>query len=68
MKITISGKPATVDDGTTVAQLIVDQKVENPDYVTVVVNDDFVDQADFAATVLEAGDVVEFLYLMGGGR
>ena len=51
----------------TIAQLIVDEKVENPDYVTVTVNDDFVDQDQFATTALKENDSVEFLYFMGGG-
>ena len=46
-------------------QLILE--VENPDYVTVTVNDEFVESTDFATTALKENDVVEFLYFMGGG-
>ena len=53
--------------GITIAKLIVDEKVENPDYVTVTVNDDFVDSDAFDKTELKDGDAVEFLYFMGGG-
>ena len=38
-----------------------------PDYVTVSVNDEFVDADKKADTVLKDGDNVEFLYFMGGG-
>ena len=44
-----------------------DGKDQNPDYVTVTVNDDFVERDDFETTKLNEGDAVEFLYFMGGG-
>ena len=61
MKVTIAGNVKDIKEGTTLAQLVVDEKVENPEYVTVTVNDDFVENHDLA------NDVVEFLYFMGGG-
>lgn len=67
MNITVGGEKKTVDEGVTLAALIEAEQVENPDYVTVAVNDDFVDHVDFATHVLAEGDVVEFLYFMGGG-
>lgn len=68
MNITVGGDKKTVEDGLTVAQLIDQEKVENPDYVTVAVNDAFIDHAEFASHKLDDGDTVEFLYFMGGGR
>ncbi|MBR1392245.1 MAG: sulfur carrier protein ThiS [Ruminococcus sp.] len=68
MDITVAGVKKTVSDGLTVAQLIVDEKVETPEYVTVTVNDEFVESGTFDVTVLKDGDNVEFLYFMGGGR
>lgn len=68
MKITVGGESKQVEDGITVADLIKAEQVENPDYVTVAVNDAFVEQGDFATHTLVDGDVVEFLYFMGGGR
>ena len=68
MNITVGGDKKTVEDGLTVAQLIDQEKVENPDYVTVAVNDAFVDHAEFASHKRADGDTVEFLYFMGGGR
>lgn len=67
MNIIVAGTKKEVAEDLTIAQLIVDEKVENPDYVTVTVNDDFVDQDQFAATTLKENDSVEFLYFMGGG-
>ena len=67
MTVVVAGVKKEVETGTTIAKLIVDEKVENPDYVTVTINDDFVDQGAFATTELKENDAVEFLYFMGGG-
>ena len=68
MKITVAGEAKEVRDGLTVAELIEQENVETPEYVTVSVNDEFVKSEDFAAHKLNEGDVVEFLYFMGGGN
>ncbi|MDO4168615.1 MAG: sulfur carrier protein ThiS [Lachnospiraceae bacterium] len=68
MKIVVAGETKEVAKTTTVEQLIVQENVETPEYVTVSINDDFIDRADFATRVLKEGDNVEFLYFMGGGR
>lgn len=68
MKITVAGVKKEVKDGLTVAELIADEKVETPEYVTVTINDDFVESGAFEKTVLSEGDSVEFLYFMGGGQ
>ena len=65
MKITVAGNKKEYEDGITVAELIVKENVENPEYVTVTVN--FVERDDFETTKLNEGDAVEFLYFMGGG-
>lgn len=67
MKITVAGESKEVRDGFTVRELIVQENVEMPDYVTVSVNEEFVESGAFDETILKAGDVVEFLYFMGGG-
>ncbi len=67
MKITVSGESTTVKDGISVAELIKEKDVENPQYVTVTVNDDFIESGSFEDTTLSEGDQVEFLYFMGGG-
>ena len=67
MLVTVVGEKKEIAEGTTIAQLIVDEKVENPDYVTVTVNDDFVESDDFASTQIKENDSIEFLYFMGGG-
>lgn len=68
MTITVAGNKKEVAEGLTVAQLIIDEDVETPEYVTVSVNDEFLSSGTFEETVLRDGDVVEFLYFMGGGQ
>ena len=41
--------------------------METPQYVTVTINDTFLSNAERASRILQEGDVVEFLYFMGGG-
>ena len=48
-------------------ELLVVAKAEQPEYVTVQLNGEFVDHAGFASTTVKDGDTVEFLYFMGGG-
>ncbi|MDD5886858.1 MAG: sulfur carrier protein ThiS [Oscillospiraceae bacterium] len=67
MKLTVAGNAKEVKDGLTVAELIAQENVENPQYVTVSVNENFLRLADYDGYVLKDGDVVEFLYFMGGG-
>lgn len=68
MTVTIAGVKKEIAEGTTIAKLIVDENVDNPQYVTVTVNDEFVDRDAFETTTLKENDTVEFLYFMGGGQ
>ena len=68
MVITVVGDKKEVKDAITVEELIVQEDVETPQYVTVSVNDDFIDKAEYETYALKEGDSVEFLYFMGGGR
>lgn len=67
MKLTVAGEVKEVEDGITITQLIELEKVQTPEYVTVSVNDEFVESGEFASRTLSDGDTVEFLYFMGGG-
>lgn len=67
MKATIAGVNKEIAEGTTIAKLIADEKVENAEYVTVTLNDDFLDKEAFENTIIKEGDNIEFLYFMGGG-
>ena len=68
MNITVAGTKKEVADGLTLAQLVIDEKVETPEYVTASVNEEFVESGNFGSTVLKDGDEIEFLYFMGGGQ
>lgn len=67
MIITVAGNRKEVKEGLTLPELIEQEKVEMPEYVTISINDDFVSTEDRNTTVLKEGDNVEFLYFMGGG-
>lgn len=67
MTITVSGNKKEVKDGLTLPELIEQEKVESPQYVTVSVNEEFIQKKDEEKLVLKDGDSVEFLYFMGGG-
>ena len=68
MFITVAGETKEYKEGLTLPELIELEKVETPEYVTVSINDEFVENDAKATTVLKDGDNVEFLYFMGGGR
>lgn len=67
MTITVAGNKKEYEEGINITTLIEKEQVENAEYVTVTRNDEFVDRADFDTTKLAEGDVIEFLYFMGGG-
>lgn len=67
MNITVAGKKTEVEEGISITKLIEVVEVENPLYVTVSVNEEFVDSKSYDETILKQNDSVEFLYFMGGG-
>lgn len=68
MKITVNGKTEELDKSVNITELLEIVKAEQPDYVTVQRNDEFIDRAAFQSTFVEEGDNIEFLYFMGGGK
>ena len=68
MKITVAGEKKEYKDGLTLPELIELENVETPQYVTVSINDEFIETENKDKTVLKEGDSVEFLYFMGGGQ
>lgn len=70
MNLTVNGQPAAIDgkEALSVAELLVELRVEQPDYVTVELNGEILERENFSATAVRDGDAVEFLYFMGGGR
>lgn len=68
MNIIVAGAKKEVADHLTVSALIEQEQVETPQYVTVSVNEEFIESGAFESHVLHEGDEVEFLYFMGGGK
>ena len=68
MIITVAGEKKEYKDGLTLPELIEAENIEMPEYVTVSINEEFVESEKKSTTVLKDGDNVEFLYFMGGGQ
>jgi sulfur carrier protein len=66
-KILVNGESQEVNLPLTLTQLIKQNNVEQPEMVSVQVNDDFVDRTEWDDTQIKDGDNVDFLYFMGGG-
>ena len=54
MTITVAGNKKDVAEGLTVAQLVIDENVETPQYVTVTINDEFVESGAFEGRSLKS--------------
>ena len=67
MTITVAGNKKEYEDGINLPTLIEKEQIDNAGYVTVTINDEFVEREKFPETIIKDGDVVEFLYFMGGG-
>ena len=66
-KIVVNGENQDVQLPLTVAGLIKLNNVLQPEMVSVQVNEEFVDRAEFDTLQLKDNDSVDFLYFMGGG-
>lgn len=66
-KITVNGEAQEVQLPLNLTELIKQNDVQQPDMVSVQVNDDFVDRTEWDALQINEGDSVDFLYFMGGG-
>jgi sulfur carrier protein len=67
MKITANGKPVEISGEMSVSKLLEEIKVEQPEYVSVQLNDEMLLRVNFDTTIVKDGAVLEFLYYMGGG-
>lgn len=66
MRLKVNGKPEEFEKGT-VQELLILKKIE-PRMVSVELNSKILDRKEYETTSLKEGDVIEFLYYMGGGR
>lgn len=69
MIVTINGKETQLPENParTIDSLLTELDVSQPLYVTVELNGEIPDRSEFAALPVGEGDVIEFLYFMGGG-
>jgi sulfur carrier protein len=67
MKLTINGDVKEIKDGIVLSELLVIEDVEQPDMVSVQLNDEFLTKDTYATTALKENDSINFLYFMGGG-
>ena len=66
-KIYVNGDAQEVSLPLNVSELISQSNVQQPDMVSVQVNEEFADREDWENILLKEGDKVDFLYFMGGG-
>ena len=69
MKISINGKETTIPENParSIESLLEELDVSQRLYVTVELNGDILDRAAYETTPVNEGDLIEFLYFMGGG-
>jgi sulfur carrier protein len=66
-KIYVNGDAQEVGLPLNVSELIKQSDVQQPDMVSVQVNEEFAEREDWDSIQLKEGDKVDFLYFMGGG-
>lgn len=67
MKLAVNGETLELEQPINLKELLVVAEADQPEYVTVQLNGEFVDHSGFEDTFVKDGDTVEFLYFMGGG-
>ena len=67
MKLTINGDVKEIKDGIVLSELLIIEDVEQPDMVSVQLNDEFLTKDEYPTSTLKDGDQINFLYFMGGG-
>ena len=66
MKVAVNGEPLELVGKININELLVAAKADQPEYVTVQLNGEFIDHSGFEDTFVKEGDTIEFLYFMGG--
>ena len=67
MKLKVNGNIVELEKSLNINDFLVEVKAEQPEYVTVQKNGEFIQRDDFDKIFVENGDEIEFLYFMGGG-
>ena len=68
MIVIVNGENLKIEKSLNIDELLIAAKAEQPEYVTVQLNGEFVKREDFAKIFVNDGDTIEFLYFMGGGN
>lgn len=63
----VNGEAQEVILPLTLTELIKQNDVQQPEMVSVQVNEDFADRSEWDGIQIKEGDTVDFLYFMGGG-
>ena len=66
-KIYVNGEAQEVNLPLNVSELIKQSDVQQPEMVSVQVNEEFAERDDWETIQLKEGDKIDFLYFMGGG-
>jgi len=66
-KVIVNDEEQEVSLPLLLSELIRQNNVLQPDMVTVQINGEYVQRENFDTTAINDGDVVDFLYFMGGG-
>ncbi len=66
-KIEVNGENRVVNLPLNVTELIKELLVENPEMVSVQVNEEFAEREDWDKIQIQEGYKIDFLYFMGGG-
>ena len=67
MKVKVNGESVNLEKRLNINEFLIAVKAEQPEYVTVQKNGEFLQRSDFDNIFVEEGDEIEFLYFMGGG-
>ena len=67
-KIYVNGEAQEVSLPLNVSELISQSNVQQPEMVSVQVNEEFAEREDWEQIQLKENDKVDFLYFMGGGN
>ncbi len=67
MKIKVNNEIQNLEEEISLTDLLVKNKVEKPEMVSVQLNGEFVKKENFKTTAIKENDEVDFLYFMAGG-
>ena len=67
-QVIVNGEAQEVVLPITVEELIKLNKVEQPELVSVQLNEEFLERNEYSTRQVKEGDEIDFLYFMGGGQ